>query len=136
MIQKNTTILIADDNVTFCRTIAHFLKSHFDSITTVQVANGREALKKTEELIPNLVILDINMPEVSGFEAALNIKKNYPYIPIIILTNYDENEYRLEAKKLLVDAFILKENLISELPEVIHTLLSNHALHPLFHISG
>lgn len=129
MIQRDATILIADDNVTFRRTIVHFLKAHLKSVEVIQVANGREALKQTDELIPDLVILDINMPEVSGFEAALTIKKNYPYIPIIILTNYDENEYRLEAKKLLVDAFILKENLISELPEVIQTLLSSNATH-------
>ncbi len=135
MIQKNATILIADDNLTFRRTIVHFLKAQFDSVKVIQVTNGREAILKTDELIPDLVILDINMPEVSGFEAASTIKKNYPFIPIVILTNYDENEYRLEAKKVLVDAFILKENLISELPEVIHTLLMSQALHPLSNIS-
>ncbi|MDP2207812.1 MAG: response regulator transcription factor [Bacteroidota bacterium] len=135
MIQKNATILIADDNLTFRRTIVHFLKAQFDSVKVIQVANGREAIMKTDELIPDLVILDINMPEISGFEAALTIKKNYPFIPIIILTNYDENEYRLEAKKILVDAFILKENLISELPEVIHAFLMSHASHPFSSVS-
>ncbi|MDI6803734.1 MAG: response regulator [Bacteroidota bacterium] len=135
MIQRNATILIADDNVTFRRTIVHFLKAHLVSVEVIQVTNGREAILKTDELIPDLVILDINMPEVSGFEAALTIKKNYPFIPIIILTNYDENEYRLEAKKVLVDAFILKENLISELPEVIHAFLMSQASHPLSNIS-
>lgn len=135
MIQRDLTILIADDNVTFRRTLVHFLKSHFKSVEVIQVSNGYEAIRKTDELIPELVILDINMPEVSGFKAALTIKKNYPFIPIIILTNHDENEYRLEAKKVLVDAFILKENLITELPEVVHTLLANRALHPVFDLS-
>lgn len=133
---RDVTILIADDNVTFRRTVVHFLKNHFKSVEVVQVSNGFEAIMRTDELIPELLILDINMPEVSGFQAALTIKKNYPFIPIIILTNHDENEYRLEAKKALVDAFILKENLISELPEVVHTLLADRALHPLSDFSN
>ncbi len=135
MIQKNATILIADDNVNFRRTIVHFLKAHLKTIEIIQVTNGRDAILKTDELIPDLVILDINMAEVSGFEAAVAIKKNYPFIPIVFLTNYDENEYRLEAKKVLADAFILKENLISELPEVINTLLISQTLHPLSNLS-
>ncbi|RCK75164.1 MAG: Two-component response regulator yesN [Ignavibacteriae bacterium] len=117
-------ILLADDNESFSQTIIHFIKSRFKNSKVLYTNNGKEAVDLAFSQMPDIIILDINMPVLSGFQVVSMVKKEYPFIPIIIITNYNENEYRLEAKRVMADAFILKKNLSTELPQVMSTLLS------------
>jgi CheY-like chemotaxis protein len=119
-----TTILVVDNNSIFRKTLLKFLETQFKSIKMIEAHNGSNAMQLVQENVPDLIVLDINMPNMSGFEVAQQVKQEYPFIPIIILTNYDENEYRLAAKKTLVDAFIIKKNLVSELPGVVKELIA------------
>lgn len=123
--QKKYSILFSDDNRSFSRSLIDFIQTKFKNANIVYTDNGEEILKLTDEIIPDLIILDISMPGMSSFQITQKVKRNYPFIPVIFLTNYDENEYRLEAKKVMADAFILKRNIISELPQVISALLSS-----------
>jgi CheY-like chemotaxis protein len=119
-----TTVLVVDDNSIFRKTVLKFLETQFNSIKLIETNNGSDAMQLVQENVPDLIILDINMANMSGFEVARQVKQEFPFIPIIILTNYDENEYRLAAKKTLVDAFIIKKNLVSELPGVVKELIA------------
>lgn len=123
--QKRYSILFSDDNHSFSKSLIDFVQTKFKNADIIYTDNGEEVLKLTDEIIPDIIILDINMPGLSGFQIIQRVKRNYPFIPVIILTNYDENEYRNEAKKVMADAFILKRNIISELPHVISALLAS-----------
>ena len=119
-----TTVLVVDDNSFFRKTVLKFLETQFKYIKLLEANNGSDAMRLVQENVPDLIVLDINMANMSGFEVARQVKQEFPFIPIIILTNYDENEYRLAAKKTLVDAFIIKKNLVSELPGVVKELIA------------
>jgi two-component system, NarL family, response regulator DegU len=120
-----TTILVVDNNSLFRKTLLNFLETQFKSVKLIEADSGSDAIQLVQENVPDLIVLDINMPNMSGFEVAQQVKQEFPFIPIIILTNYDENEYRLAAKKTLVDAFIIKKNLVSELPSVVKELIAS-----------
>jgi CheY-like chemotaxis protein len=119
-----TTVLVVDDNSIFRKTVLKFLETQFNSMNLIEANNGSDAMQLVQENVPDLIVLDINMANMSGLEVAQQVKQEFPFIPIIILTNYDENEYRLAAKKTLVDAFIIKKNLVSELPGVVKELIA------------
>ena len=119
-----TTVLVVDDNSFFRKTVLKFLETQFKSIKLIEANNGSDAMQLVQENVPDLIVLDIHMANISGFEVARQVKQEFPFIPIIILTNYDENEYRLAAKKTLVDAFIIKKNLVSELPGVVKEVIA------------
>ncbi len=123
--KRNAVLLFADDSSVFRRTLLKFLKTEYKSAQIIETQNGVEALEKTKEYIPDIILLDINMMDMSGLNVTEKIKKEFPFIPIIILTNYEEMVYRQEAKKLQADAFIVKKKLASELVPVINTLLLN-----------
>ncbi len=118
------TLLIADDNDIFRRTLLRFLEEQY-KYRIYQASNGKETLHLANNILPDVILLDINMPDMNGLEIASLLKKQVPTVPVVILTNYDEIEYRDEAKKSFADAFVIKKNLISELPEIIDTLLLN-----------
>lgn len=121
--QKQYSILISDDNQSFNKTLIDFVKTRFKNADVIYTYK-EEILKLVDVIIPDLIIININIPGLSGFQITQKLKKSYPFIPVIIISNYDKNEYRIEAKKVMADAFVLKCNIISELPHVISTLLS------------
>lgn len=84
--------------------------------------NGRELLEALPEKMPDAVILDIQMPFVGGLEAAKVIHEEYPETAIILLTAYAEFRYAQQAMQYGVKGYILKSNLLSELPEALEKL--------------
>lgn len=103
-------ILLVDDDVFTLKIYSNTLSKLRVSHTLVTATNGKEALQKVEEKTPNLVITDVNMPEMDGFELCENLKKNLKttFIPIIMITaRSDEKD---QAKGFLVgtDDYILK----------------------------
>src|ERR1700688_4115416 len=100
-------VLIADDHEIMRRGIRSFLESR-DDIEVYEAENGKEAIDKTLELQPHLVILDVSMPVLDGFSAARQIKKLFPQIPILIFS-LDRTEPFMEvAKKIGVSGYISK----------------------------
>ena len=73
-----------------------------------EAEDGRQALERIEELKPQLIILDINIPFIDGIELAKMIKEKYADIKIIILTGYSEFEYAKECVKIGVSDYVLK----------------------------
>jgi two-component system invasion response regulator UvrY len=103
---KQVTVMIADDNVFFRETL-RFVLSVLDAITLLPEArNGEEAIALAEELCPDIIIMDINMSPVNGFEATRKILKHNPLIKIIGVSmhrepSYCKNMLRLGAKGYL-----------------------------------
>jgi CheY-like chemotaxis protein len=103
-----TRILIADDNEVVRGRLSELLASHDGWEVCAAVGSGREAVQKAAELRPNLIILDLAMPEMDGLSAAKEIGKVVPSIPIVIFTLHKFATIDLEAKKAGVRHLVAK----------------------------
>ena len=92
--------------------------------------NGKETIEKANALKPDLIILDITMPVLSGFEAAREIRKTMPEVPILILSMHESNQLIGEAKKLGVQGYVTKTQVGSTLLDAIDKLLRRETFFP------
>lgn len=95
-----------------------------------EAANGREAIEKAIELTPDLIILDVTMPILGGFDAAREIRKVLPKIPIVMLSMHDSKQLVDEAKKLGVNGYVSKSHAAHVLLQAIDAVLSNEMFYP------
>ncbi len=103
-----TRVLIVDD-VEEVRRDLRVLLSLSDEIEIVgEAANGLEAVRLTESLKPDVVLMDLEMPVMDGYEAARQIKSRYPSCRVIALTVHDYESARTKAIQSGVDAFLVK----------------------------
>jgi DNA-binding NarL/FixJ family response regulator len=109
--------LIVDDSPTVRRALAAFL-STLDCLKGVcEAADGEDALKKIESQLPDLILMDIQMPAINGLEATRIIKRRWPGIKIIILTLYPD--YQIQAQQAGADAFLVKGCPMEEISSTI-----------------
>lgn len=114
-------ILIADDHSPIRQVLKNLLSAALDIHDYDEAANGREAIEIAEKTKPDLIILDLAMPEMDGIRAAQYLKKSMPQIPIILFTIYDLGQNR--AQELGVDAVVLKPEGLDTLSKEVHSLL-------------
>ena len=114
-------ILLVDDHAVVRAGIKSFLDGNYEICG--EGANGKEAIEKALELRPDLVILDISMPVMSGMVAARHIRKSLPDIKILILSMHDSQAFLSEAKLAGADAAITKTSPLAELTNTIDQLL-------------
>jgi DNA-binding NarL/FixJ family response regulator len=122
-------ILIADDHEVIRRSVIRVLESRDDSDECAEATNGREAVEKALEWKPDLVLLDIRLPGLSGFEVSRLIRQQQPDIPILFFSIYDTDDILKEAR-LAGDGFILKEKIVEMLPDAIKALLQKQTFFP------
>jgi len=121
-------VLIADDQALFRRGLYVVLGTE-DSIEVVAEAeNGEEAVAKAEELAPDVVLMDVRMPKVSGIEAARQIRDSVPTTKILMLTVSDEEEDLFEAVKAGANGYLLKEISVEEVAEAIRAVVQGQSL--------
>jgi len=101
-------LLVVDDEVTIREYIKYVIKEHDIGVEIDDASNGIEAVGKVKEFRPDIILLDIRMPQMDGLEAARLIKQVIPWIKIVILTAYDEFTYAHEALRLGVTDYLLK----------------------------
>lgn len=116
-------ILIADDSDTVRRILKMFLETRKDLMVCGEAANGFEAVEKAKILRPDLVLLDLAMPEMNGAEAASVLKKSMPDVPIIVFTMFSENIGRSLTSAIGVDLVLSKPDGMKALVEAIESLL-------------
>ena len=115
-------ILIADDSELVRSKLADALSTHADWSICGQAANGRKAVLQALDLSPDLILLDFSMPMLSGLQAAEEILKLMPLVPVVLYTVYDDQQMEAEAKKIGICKVISKsksENLVAELEAVL-----------------
>jgi CheY-like chemotaxis protein len=100
--------LLVECNVGFRQALSDVLHSYFPLITVDEAGDGREALGKVEYWRPNLIFMDIQLPEESGLEVTKKIKRVYNDIVIVILSTNDLPEYRMQAFLSGADYFLSK----------------------------
>ena len=117
-------ILIADDSSILRRILSMFLQTRRNIEICGEAANGTEAIEKAKLLRPDLIVLDLAMPEMNGAEAASILKKIMPNMRIIIFSMYSENIGRALTSAIGVDMVISKPDGMVSLMEAIDALLS------------
>ena len=102
--------LLVDENVSYRQTLSDMLLLHFPLIGVDEAGNGREALSKVEYCRPDLIFMDIQLPEENGLDVTKEIKRVYRDIVIIILTSDDRQECREQAFQNGADYFLSKDD--------------------------
>src|SRR4030065_1734517 len=100
--------LVVEDSLVFRQTLVDILTTKFPRMILEEAVDGKEALQKVSEFLPNLIFMDIKLPGENGLQLTRKIKKNYPQIKIIILTSYDLPEYREASAQYGADYFLVK----------------------------
>src|SRR5690348_14332388 len=117
-------ILIADDHDVVRAGIRGVLESHKGYVVCGEARNGSEAVAQTRKLKPGLLILDITMPELSGFEAARRILKEQPNLPIIILSVHETAQAVKMAREIGIKGYVTKSTAADELIDAIEAIRS------------
>jgi two-component system response regulator YesN len=102
--------LIVEDNPLFRRTIVDILRNQFPLMILEEAADGKAALQKIEEEIPDLIFMDIKLMGENGLHLTEHIKKKHPQVIVVILTSFDWPEYREAAFKFGANYFIMKSS--------------------------
>jgi DNA-binding NarL/FixJ family response regulator len=103
------------------------LETHADWQVCAEAANGIEAAQKAAELKPDIIILDLAMPEMDGLRAAREILSNNPAVPILLHTNHAFSSLALEAKKNGIREVVNKSASEQELVSAVESLLNQGA---------
>ncbi len=119
---SKTRILIADDHALVREGVAALLQLQDDMEVVGEACDGRDALRLTAKLKPDIVLMDIAMPGLGGLEATTEIKKTMPEIRILILSQYDDREYISRLLKAGVSGYILKHAVGTDLVSAIRAV--------------
>jgi DNA-binding NarL/FixJ family response regulator len=116
------TIILADDHPMFREGIRKIIERIEGAVISGEVNDGLELLELLKKSGPNLVILDISMPNLRGLEAIREIKKTYPQVKVLVLTMHKKKEFLRQALRDGADGFLLKEDAGSELIRAVQTV--------------
>jgi DNA-binding NarL/FixJ family response regulator len=115
-------ILLVDDNSAILVRAAAMLSHDYAVVGTVN--DGPAALAAVAELRPDVVVLDISMPGMSGFEVARRLRKSGAAPPIVFLTVHDDEEFVLAAEAAGGAGFVVKHRLTTDLPHAVMEVLA------------
>jgi two-component system NarL family response regulator len=121
-------VLICDDHALFRRGLMMVLESE-DGVEVVgEAEDGEEAVRQAEELTPDVVLMDVRMPGVSGIDAARAIAETVPSTRILMLTVSDEEDDLYDAIKAGATGYLLKEISIEEVASAIRSVMTGQSL--------
>jgi two-component system response regulator NreC len=124
-------VLVADDHAILRSGLARLLDESDDIDVIGEAADGREAVQKSQELHPDIVLMDIGMPVMNGMEATKQIKKRNHDIKILILSVHDNEEYLFQAFQAGAAGYLLKKAADNELINAIQVVArGEYFLHP------
>lgn len=115
-------ILIVDDHPVVRLGMRTMLESEEDISVIAMAATGKEAIKDAQRLCPDVVLIDLRMPEMSGVEAIAQLHHDRPDARILVLTNYQEDEYIRQAFRAGAMGYLLKNTPQEEIVEAIRAV--------------
>ncbi|PZD75291.1 Transcriptional regulatory protein LiaR [Acaryochloris thomasi RCC1774] len=119
-------LLLADDQGQFRQALASLLDLEQDLEIVGQAQDGREAISLTAKLHPDIILMDIRMPICDGVEATQEIHRRFPWIRILVLTTFDEDEYIWKSLQAGALGYLLKSTPASQLAAAVRMLHNGH----------
>ncbi|MEU1181317.1 response regulator transcription factor [Streptomyces sp. NPDC005820] len=121
-------VLIADDQQMVRQGFTVLLNTHPGIEVIGQAVNGLDAVAQVAELVPDVVLMDIRMPELGGVEATRRITLTYPAVKVLVLTTFDLDDYVYEALRAGASGFLLKDASADQLAEAVRVVAAGDAL--------
>ena len=121
---KPIRILLADDHVVVRAGTKQLLERQPDLVIAGEASNGHEAVELASDLCPDVVVMDVRMPGMSGVEATKAIKAKYPDMNILVLTAHDDDEYVFALLQAGANGYLFKTAEADELVKAIRTVVS------------
>ena len=125
---NTTRLLLADDHRMFRQGLREVIERKTDYVVVGEAGTGREALAQVAALGPDIVLLDIQMPEMDGVAVAKELARTHPAVKIIMLTMYRQDQHLLDAIKAGARAYLLKDADADELIDVIGRVARGEAV--------
>ena len=119
------TLLIADDNDLFVNALEGLLERESSIRVVARAANGEAAAQLAAELGPDVVLMDLSMPNIDGFEATSRILKESPETAVVVLTGSDDPVDQERAKSAGAVGYVTKDRILVELVETIYSVASD-----------
>lgn len=120
-------LLIADDHALVREGMRAMLASEQNLEVVGEAENGREALELCRELRPDLILMDVRMPEMDGLAATREIKGEYPETGILILTTHESPEYLMDAIRAGASGYVLKDSTKQRLLDAVRRVISGES---------
>lgn len=124
-------VMIADDHAVLRAGLRLLLQAEPDMEVVAEAANGRQAVDRARVSRPDVVLLDISMPEIGGLEVIQTLKRELPALKVLVLTMYDDPEYLRQALSAGASGYVLKRAADTELLSAIRAVHQGGTyLHP------
>jgi DNA-binding NarL/FixJ family response regulator len=120
-------LLLVDDREIFRQGLAKLLSTKKDLEVIGQAHNGREGIALAEDLQPDVILMDVRMPVCDGVTATREIHQNYPWIKIIVLTTFDDDEYIWQSLQSGAIGYLLKRTPIEQVAVAIRSAYQGYS---------
>lgn len=119
MPERALRVLVVDDNESVRRSICQVLRSQSDMEVVCEAVDGLDAIRKTREHRPDVALVDITMPTMNGLEVAEVLKRDFPSVQVVIVSQHDSRGFQWAALAAGVSGYIVKSNVGRDLiPEL------------------
>ncbi len=123
-----TRVLIADDEDLMRAGLAELLSSDPTIEVVGEASTGREAVQRAGRLRPDVVLMDVRMPDLDGIAATAELARTAPHTKILVLTTFEEDDYIFRSLRAGASGFLLKRTRPEELIAAVHTVAAGDAL--------
>jgi len=126
-IMSDIKVIVVDDHVIVREGLKALLELEPDIRVVYGASSSLECFEIIDEYSPHMILMDLKMPGVGGIEAVRLIKHSRPQIKVVLLTNYDDEEYVVEAIKAGADGYVLKDVKKGDLARILRLVIQGHS---------
>lgn len=119
-------VLLADDHAIIRQGLCSLLEKEHDIEVVASVEDGRKALELVRELVPDIVIMDITMPNLNGIDATGRVVREFPGVKVIALSMHSNRRFVADMLKAGASGYVLKDCMFDEFVEAIRTVAAGH----------
>ena len=123
---SNIRLMLVDDHQVIRTGLKSFLQTQPDLEVVAEASNGQEAITLALETRPDIIIMDISMPEMDGLEATRQLKEKWPQVTVLALTVHEDKFYFMKMLEAGASGYLTKQAASDELVQAIHTVANGH----------
>src|SRR5262249_28843828 len=119
-------VLLVDDHMVVRQGLRALLEAEPDMVVVGEAANGHQAVQLAQKLRPEVVVMDIAMPQLNGLEATRRIAQQVPSARVLVLSSYSDDEYVSQITEAGASGYLLKENAAEDLIKAVREIRRGH----------